>query len=84
MEIPFAEIITSSHIPFVERLEARVVLQASLVNQELHALKEGGRDGWRLFPQQDVDGFGRAHTQLAHATRGILATFGVLAVHESI
>lgn len=73
-----------SGLPFVKSLGLGVVLETSVLDHELHALKEGSGDGGRLFAQQDVDGFGRRHAELAAATEVVGAALGVFAVHQTI
>lgn len=71
-------------LPFVKRLHFGVVLQATLVNQELHALEERRRDGGRLLAQQHINRFRCGHAQLAVAARRVQAALGVLAVDQAI
>ena len=43
-------------LPFIEAFLLGVALQASVLYDEPHPLVEGGRDGWRLFPEENVNG----------------------------
>jgi len=71
-------------LPFVEPGALDVGLQAFVFNDELHSLEKGGRGGWRLFPQQNVNGVGNRVTQLAFPTDGIFAAFGIFAVRQAV
>lgn len=72
------------HLPLVKSLLTRIVLQTTVVNQELHSLEEGGRDRGRLLSEQDVDGLGRRDAQLRAATGAVRAALGIGAVHETV
>ena len=71
-------------LPFVEPGALDIGLQAFVFNDELHSLEKGGRGGWRLFPQQNVNGVGNRVTQLAFPTDGIFAAFGIFAVRQAV
>jgi hypothetical protein len=72
------------HLPFIERFELGIVLQAAIVDQEFHALEERGSYGRRLFSKQDVDGFWGRHAQLAGAASVAATAFGVFAVNKAV
>lgn len=62
---------TRKHLPLVKGLQLGVVLQAALVDEELHALEERGSDCRRLLPQQHIDWLGSRNAKLrglAHVT----------------
>lgn len=71
-------------LPFVERFQLGVVLQAALVDEELHPLEEGRRDGGRLLAEQHVNRLRGGNTQLARFARVASAALGVFAVHKAI
>lgn len=71
-------------LPFVEPLLLGVALEAAVLDDEPHPLVEGGGDGGRLLPEQDVDGGGHGVAELGVFTGGRLATLGVLTVHQPI
>lgn len=71
-------------LPFVKRLHFGVVLQATLVNQKLHALEERRRDGGRLLAQQHIDRLRRRHAQLAQPAGGVQTALRILAVHQTV
>ncbi len=70
--------------PLVEALPLDVALQSPVLDDELHPLEEGGGDGGRLLPQQDVDRVRHGVAQLALGADGVLAALGILAVGEAV
>lgn len=77
-------LITELGLPLIKGLQFSIVLKATLVNQEFHSLKERRRDCRWLFAQQHINRFGSGHTQLARPAYSVRATFGVLAVNQTI
>lgn len=71
-------------LPFVESSSFYVGLQSFVLNDELHPLEKRGRGGWRLFPQQNVNGVGDRVTQLAFPTDGIFTALWILAVRQAV
>lgn len=71
-------------LPLVEAGSLYVALESLVLDDELHPLEEGGRDGGRLLPQQDVDGLGHRVAQLAVLADWVLATLGILAIRQTI
>lgn len=71
-------------LPFVECFHFRIILQASFVYQEFHSLEERSSDGWRLFPQKNINWFGCRLTQLMSAARSVRTAFWVFAVRQAI
>ena len=71
-------------LPFIEALLLGVALKAPVLYDEPHPLVEGCGDGWRLFPQEDVDGSGDGVAELGVFTHGGLAALRVLAVHQAV
>lgn len=67
-------------LPFVKRFHLRVVLEAPLVDQELHALEERGGDCRWLFSQQNVNWFGRRHAELVRRAGSLCTALGVFTV----
>jgi len=59
-------------------------LQAALVDEELHALKERGSYGRRLFPQQHVNGFRSGNAELGGLAHVAGAALGILAINQAI
>ena len=72
------------HSPLVESLLLGVALQAAVLDDEPHPLVEAGGDGGRLLAQQDVDGGGDGVAELGVLAGGVLATLGVLTVHQAV
>lgn len=70
--------------PFIERFLFCVVLQTTFIDEELHPFEEGGGDGGRLFPKEDVYRFGRGYAELAALTGGTLAALRVFTVYQTV
>ena len=51
-------------LPFIESFLLSVALEAPVLYDEPHPLVEGRRDGWRLFPEENVNGSGDSVTEL--------------------
>ena len=71
-------------LPFVEPLLLGVALEAAVLDDEPHPLVEGGGDGGRLLPEQDVDGGGHGVAELGVFTGRSLTTLGVFTVHQPV
>lgn len=82
---PFNEVSAAPcNSPLVEGLLAGVVLQAALVDQELHPLEERGGDGWWLLSQKYIDRLRSRHAKLTATTHMKRATFRVRAIDETV
>ena len=74
----------TERLPFVESSSLDVGLQSFVFDDELHFLKERGRERWRLFAEEDVKRLGYGVAQLTLGADRALAAFGVFAVSEAI
>ena len=72
------------NLPFIEPLLLGVALEAPVLYDEPHPLVEGGGDGWRLFPEEDVYGGGHSVAELGVFTDLALTALRVLAVHQTV
>ncbi len=70
--------------PLVEALFGHVALHALVLYDELHALEEGGGDGGRVLPQQNVDWLRHSVAELAPLADWALAALGIFTVSQSI
>ncbi len=57
-------------LPLVESLLLGVALEALVLDDEAHPLVEGGRDGGRLLPEEDVNGGGHGVAELGPLAGG--------------
>ncbi len=71
-------------LPLVESLLLGVALEPLVLYDKAHTLVEGGGEGRRLLPQQDVNGGGDGVTELGALAGGGFAAFRVLAVHQAV
>lgn len=71
-------------LPGIESRGLSIVLDGAFLHDEAHALEEGGSDGGRLFPQQDVNGVDRGETQRRALTLVRRTALRVCAVHQAV
>ena len=71
-------------LPFIEAFLLGVALQAPVLYDEPHPLVEGSRDGWRLFPEENVNGSRDGVAELGVFTDWALAALRVLTVHQAV
>ena len=71
-------------LPFIEPFLLGVALQTPVLYDEPHPLVEGGGDGRRLFPEENVYGGGDGVTELGVFTDRALTALRVLAVHQAV
>ena len=71
-------------LPFVEGCVLGVALQRAFLNDEPHLLEERGRWSRRLPLQENVDRLIDSGAELAPLAVTAFATFGVLAVSQTV
>ena len=74
----------SSLLPLVEALLLGIALKALVLDDEAHSLVEGGRDGGRLFAEQDVDGRGHGVAELRALAGRRFTALRVLTDHQTV
>ena len=74
----------TERLPFVESCPLDVGLEALVLDDELHLLEEGGREGGGLLAEEDVEGLRDGVAELTLGAHGALAALGVLAVGEAV
>ena len=73
-----------SELPLVEAGPLDVALEPLVLDDELHPLEEGGRDGRGLLPEQDVDWLRHRVAELAVLADRVLTALGVLAIGQTV